>query len=197
LTNILKIRENVYKLYNYKSNVMKAIFVILIAVASMLSTLAVLSIGLQTAVPLSSSTAVAQPQSQQVEENATVHSNATQILNLSTGNKTFYEINQEIEDFNETKMGFPSDVFARPLLVVNKGDNVTIHFFNVESDATDRHSFTLGAPYNVDKDLAGGENATAKFTANQEGVFIFYCKYHLPTMTGELVVLPNFSQSSP
>jgi plastocyanin len=177
---------------------MKAIFIIAIVAASTITTLTFLSIGQQSGVrPLLLSTAFAQQlQPQQREENATTHSNVKQILNLSTGNKTFYEINQEIQNFNETKMGFPSDIFSRPLLVVNKGDNVTVHFFNVESDATDRHSFTLGAPYNIDKDLAGGENATATFTANQEGVFIFYCKYHMPTMTGELVVLPGPSSSS-
>ncbi len=165
---------------------MKQSFMIFIGSFIVLLTLVV---AMQAATLPLLTTAAAQQQS----ANTTVHSNVTaQILNLSTGNKTFYEINQELQNFNETKMGFPADVFSRPVLVVNKGDNVTIHFFNIETGATaDRHSFTLGAPYNIDMDIAEGQNATATFTANQEGVFIFYCKYHLPNMTGELVVLPT------
>ena len=173
---------------------MKTTAVAMLVAASTLATLSVvLSIGPQTGPRLSTAIAQQQPSSsqQQGQENATTPTNVPPLLNLSTGNKTFYEINQEIQNFNETKMGFPADVYSNPLLVVNKGDTVTIHFFNIESNATDRHSFTLGAPYNIDKDLAGGENATATFTANKEGVFIFYCKYHLPSMTGELVVLPT------
>jgi hypothetical protein len=84
------------------------------------------------------------PQDHQEVENPTVHSNITaQILNLSTGNKTFYEIYQEIQNVNETKMGFPADVYSRPVLVVNKGDNVTIQFLNVEPDVTDKHIHLL------------------------------------------------------
>ncbi len=170
---------------------MRTISMFLTTAVSALSMLAVLSSGLQTQIQLPLAL-TASAEEQQQSENTTVHSNVTaQILNLSTGNKTFYEIDQELQNFNETKMGFPADVFSRPVLVVNKGDNVTIHFFNIETDATDRHSFTLGAPYNIDVDIAGGQNATATFTANQDGVFIFYCKYHLPNMTGELVVLPT------
>ena len=176
-------------------NTMRTIVVITVASITALVTLAaVLPIGgllQQTALLLPSMTTTAVAQQQSQEENATVHTNAPPLLNLSTGNKTFYEVNQEIEDFNETKMGFPADVYSRPILIVNKGDNVTIHFFNIESNATDKHSFTLGAPYNIDIDLAGGQNATATFTANNEGVFVFYCKYHLPSMTGELEVVPT------
>jgi plastocyanin len=114
------------------------------------------------------------------------------MLDMSTGNKTFYLVNQEIANFNETKLGFPADVYSRPMLVVNKGDNVTIHFFNIEDQTGDRHSFTLAAPYYVDKDLAPGQNATTTFRADREGVFVYYCKYHMPSMTGELVVLPKW-----
>lgn len=179
---------------------MKAIIITPIEVASTLAVLVVvLSIGGLLPSMTTTPTAVAQQQqssSSSQEENATVHTNAPPILNLSTGNKTFYEVNQEIENFNETKMGFPADVYSRPVLIVNKGDNVTIHFFNIETNATDRHSFTLAAPYNIDMDLAGGQNATATFNANKEGVFVFYCKYHLPSMTGELIVVPTTTTKS-
>ena len=76
-------------------------------------------------------------------------------------------------------------------MVVNKGDNVTVHFYNVDPNKTERHSFTIGAPYNIDLDLAGGgESAVANFTADHEGIFQYYCKYHLPVMTGQLQVVP-------
>lgn len=124
-------------------------------------------------------------------ENATTHTAFPSMLDLSTGNKTFYLVNQEIANFNETKMGFPADIYSRPVLIVNKGDNVTIHFFNIEDKGGDRHSFTLAAPYYIDKDLTPGQNVTATFRAEQQGVFIYYCKYHMPSMTGELMVLPK------
>ncbi len=42
----------------------------------------------------------------------------------------------------------------------------------------------------VNIDLTGGESREVTFTADHEGVFPFYCKYHLPVMVGQLVVLP-------
>jgi nitrous-oxide reductase len=73
-------------------------------------------------------------------------------------------------------------------MVVNKGDTVNVQFYN--TDSTELHSFTIGMPYKIDKDVEGGQNATVTFTADQAGVFQYYCKYHLPTMTGQLVVMP-------
>jgi FtsP/CotA-like multicopper oxidase with cupredoxin domain len=60
-----------------------------------------------------------------------------------------------------------------------------------ENATEGRHSFTIDAqPYSVDIDTAGGEIGNATFTADQEGIFQYHCKYHPQTMTGELVVLP-------
>jgi plastocyanin len=61
------------------------------------------------------------------------------------------------------------------------------------TEATEgRHSFTIDAqPYSVDIDTAAGETGNATFTADQEGIFPYYCKYHPQTMTGQLVVLPT------
>jgi plastocyanin len=42
----------------------------------------------------------------------------------------------------------------------------------------------------VDIDLGFAENGNATFTATQAGIFDIYCKYHLPVMAGQLVVLP-------
>lgn len=71
---------------------------------------------------------------------------------------------------------------------VNTGDNVTIHFYNL--DLMDSHTFTIGAPYNADKIVASGQNATFKFKAAEAGIYRFYCRLYLPTMEGQLIVLP-------
>ena len=60
-----------------------------------------------------------------------------------------------------------------------------------------RHSFTITTPpYSVNIDTAAGETRNATFTADQTGIFHYFCKYHPQTMTGELVVLPPSSSSS-
>jgi plastocyanin len=106
------------------------------------------------------------------------------------GEKTFYVFTAEIEDVDEEKLKIAGDSFDLKTLVANKGDNVTIKFYNVDEVQTERHSFTIGDPYKVDIDVGFAENGNATFTADQTGVFTFYCKYHLPVMTGQFVVLP-------
>ena len=101
-------------------------------------------------------------------------------------NKVFYLFNSHVPDANETKLGIPTDLFAPSTITVNKGDTVTIHFFNIET--TEPHTFTLAAPYNIDTNVPQGQNATIVFHADHVGVFQYYCKYHLPTMIGQLVV---------
>jgi plastocyanin len=107
---------------------------------------------------------------------------------ITSSNKSFYIFTGETEGVNETKLGIPPDRFSPNIFAVNEGDTVTIHFYNLDSD--ERHTFTIGAPYNINKDLAGGQNATFTFRAGDEGAYTFYCTYHQPTMTGELIVLP-------
>jgi plastocyanin len=43
---------------------------------------------------------------------------------------------------------------------------------------------------NINEDLAGAQDTTINFVADKEGIFTYYCVYHLPTMTGKLVILP-------
>jgi plastocyanin len=116
----------------------------------------------------------------------------TTIPTLATsGTKEFYVFTAEIADVDEAQLKVAGDAFDIKTIVVNKGDNVTVHFYNVDPNKTERHSFTIGAPYNIDLDLAGGgESTVANFTANHEGIFQYYCKYHLPVMTGQLEVVP-------
>jgi nitrous oxide reductase len=106
-----------------------------------------------------------------------------------TGNKTFYLFSSENEGINETKLGIPGDTYNLHTMVVHKGDNVTVHFYNLEIDENERHSFTIGAPYKIDSDLVGNEHAVIKFKADHEGIFQYFCKYHPITMTGQLVVI--------
>jgi len=78
--------------------------------------------------------------------------------------------------------------FTPTQITVNQGDTVTIHFFNTHSDT--HHTFTLPA-YNLNIDVGPNQNKTFTFTATQAGVFVFTCSYHVPTMRGQLTVLPQ------
>jgi plastocyanin len=121
----------------------------------------------------------------------------TQSIMPASSNKTFYVFNAEIEGLDEATARIPGDIFNPPLIVVNRGDSVTVNFYNTEQETEERHSFTIDAqPYSVDIDIAAGESGNATFTAaaDQEGIFPYYCKYHLPTMVGQLVVLPPMTQ---
>jgi len=106
------------------------------------------------------------------------------------GEKTFYVFTAEVENVDEEKLKIAGDSFDVKTLVANKGDKVTVKFYNVDEVQTERHSFTIGDPYIVNIDVGFAGNGKATFTADLEGVFIYYCTYHLPVMTGQLVVLP-------
>jgi len=128
-------------------------------------------------------------------ENVTSNSNATtssaKIPSMSTpGEKTFYIFTSEVENVDDGKLKVAGDSYSVHTLVVNKGDKVTVHFYNVDDVKTERHSFTIGDPYKVDIDLGFGQNGNATFTADHSGLFTYYCRYHLPVMTGQLLVLP-------
>ena len=113
------------------------------------------------------------------------------IPSMSTpSEKTFYIFTSEVPNVDENKLKVAGDSFSVHTLVVNKGDKVTINFYNVDDVKTERHSFTIGDPYKVDIDLGFAQNGNATFTADQSGIFPYYCKYHLPVMTGQLLVLP-------
>jgi len=85
---------------------------------------------------------------------------AQQITTTATSspnmNTTFYLFTAEHDGVNLTKTGIEPDAYSPDSIIVNRGDIVVIHFYNV--DATDRHTFTLGTPYNVKVDLAAGQH---------------------------------------
>ena len=101
----------------------------------------------------------------------------------------FWIFTQEL-NADEEKLGLPVAVYTVTEITVHKGDNVTIHFYNPAEEADDRHTFTMQAPYQMSYDLAGGENKTFSFTADTVGRFTYYCTYDLPSMIGQLEVLP-------
>jgi len=105
----------------------------------------------------------------------------------SSGNQSFYLFNGELEDVNETLFG-THDVYTLQQMIVKSGDNVTVKFYNTEEE--ERHSFTMGTPFDINSDLAGGGNATINFSPQEPGIYEYYCIYHQPTMRGQLVVLP-------
>ena len=122
--------------------------------------------------------------------NMNLSSSAT-IPSLSTpGEKNFYVFTTEIEDVDEDKLKVAGDAFSVNTLVANKGDKVTVHFYNVDPVKEERHSFTVGDPYKVNIDVGFAENGNTTFTADNTGVFPFYCAYLLPVMAGQLDVLP-------
>jgi plastocyanin len=110
-------------------------------------------------------------------------------LSATPVEKIFRIFTSEIEHVEENKLGVAGDVYSLNTIVVEKGDKVTVNFYNVDDVQTEKHSFTMDN-YGVNIDLAFGENGNAMFTADQTGVFTYYCHYHLPVMTGQLVVLP-------
>jgi len=101
----------------------------------------------------------------------------------------FYIFTQEL-NADEEKLGVPVAVYSLTEITVHKGDKITIHFINTAEEADDRHTFTMEAPYQMNYDLAGGESTTFSFTADTVGTFTYYCTYDLPSMIGQLVVLP-------
>jgi hypothetical protein len=84
-----------------------------------------------------------------------------------TTNRIIYLFNSHVPSANETNLGIPTDLFAPSSIIVNKGDTVTVHFYNIEQG--EPHTFTLGAPYNIDKNVSPGQNATIVFKADHEG----------------------------
>jgi plastocyanin len=160
-----------------------------------------IAIILSLAIAMSSPILLVTPSEQQEavaqqDNNTTTPITTTQSIMPASSNKTFYVFSAEVEGLDQATARIPGDIFTPPIIVVNRGDSVTVDFYNTEQETEERHSFTIDAPpYSVDIDIAGGESGNATFTsADQEGIFPYYCKYHLPTMVGQLVVLPPMTQ---
>jgi plastocyanin len=145
----------------------------------------------------------------------TTPSTTNQTTASASNNKTFYLFNTELEGLDTATTGISHYIYSLPVIVANKGDSVTVHLFNIPeteeeeggteeggteeggteeggTEEVERHAFIIDTPpYSVNIDTAPGELGNATFTADQEGTFQYYCKYHPQTMRGELVVLPQ------
>jgi len=116
------------------------------------------------------------PSSSSVQNQKDSSSDPPFSLNAVGSNKSFYLYTGEIEGINETKLGMPADYYIPSIFVANNGDSITMHFYNLDGD--DRHTFTIGARYNINQDVSPMHNATFTFKAGHEGVYRFYCTYH-------------------
>ncbi len=179
----------------------KSIMILTTALTTRIAIIVSLAIAMSSVVlpvlfPSEQQQAVAQQQGNNITTNATTPITTTQPIMPVSSNKTFYVFSAEVEGLDEATARIPGDIYTPPLIVVNGGDSVTVNFYNTEQETEERHSFTIDAqPYSVDIDIAGGESGNATFTAaDQEGIFPYYCKYHLPTMVGQLVVLSPTTQ---
>ncbi len=136
-------------------------------------------------------------------------STTNQTTASASNNKTFYLFNTEEEGL--ATAGIDHYIYSLPVIVANRGDSVTVNLFNIaeteeegteeeETEGTEeveRHAFIIDTPpYSVNIDTAPGELGNATFTADQEGIFQYYCKYHPQTMRGQLVVLPPSSAAA-
>jgi plastocyanin len=179
----------------------KSIMILTTALTTRIAIIVSLAIAMSSVVlpvlfPSEQQQAVAQQQGNNITTNATTPITTTQPIMPVSSNKTFYVFSAEVEGMDEATARIPGDIYTPPVIVVNGGDSVTVNFYNTEQETEERHSFTIDAqPYSVDIDIAGSESGNATFTtADQEGIFPYYCKYHLPTMVGQLVVLSPTTQ---
>src|SRR5215213_7935168 len=156
----------------------------------------------------------------------TTPSTTNQTTASASNNKTFYLFNTELEGLDTATTGISHYIYSLPVIVANRGDSVTVHLFNIPeteeeeggteeggteeggteeggteegggTEEVERHAFIIDTPpYSVNIDTAPGELGNATFTADQEGIFQYYCKYHPQTMRGELVVVPQSQGAS-
>ena len=155
-----------------------------IAVITSIATIITIEYVMDITSPVSQKLAFAQTKANLTTTSATIPTPTT------PGAKEFYLFNLETPGVNKTKLKVEGDVYSITTMIANKGDNVTVHFYNLEKEPTARHSFTIGAPYNIDKETTGGQSVVISFRADHEGVFQYYCKFHPPEMRGQLMVVP-------
>ena len=104
--------------------------------------------------------------------------------------REFYLFSEVDENIVEEELGIPPDKFSLAEITVNRGDSVVIHFYNLEPEETqERHTFTIFETYQMNHDINAGEDVNIEFVADEAGIFQYACVYHMPTMTGNLVVL--------
>ena len=64
--------------------------------------------------------------------------------------------------------------FAPDVIRVNRGDKVIVHVTNIEQTRDELHGSAINN-YNINLVIDPGETKTVTFTADESGVFAFYC----------------------
>jgi plastocyanin len=170
--------------------ILAALSIVLVSIAS--SQILTAEITSASALPLTST----------AELSSTKQVNMTELTSSISGflaptTRTFNIYTTHVPGFNEIKgvqkANLTDDQYSLQTILVNQGDKVVVNLYNMEAPSGDRHSFTIGPPYNVNIDTAPTHNGSATFVADHPGIFKFYCEYHIPSMVGQLVVLANKS----
>lgn len=105
--------------------------------------------------------------------------------------REFYLFSEVEKTIDQEKLGIPPDMFSLEEMTVRKGDRVVVHFYNLEPEESEElHSFSMFGPYEMHNDVQAGGNKTIEFVADTVGIFEYQCVYHMPTMKGNLIVLP-------
>jgi plastocyanin len=193
----------------------KVVSIFVVAAIAAIFTLGVTT-SIFTTFPLGQQQAAAQQENTTASTTTTMSTTNQTMASASSTNNTFYLFNTELEGADVGTIGVDTYIYSLPVIVANRGDSVTVNLVNIaeteeEEEATEeeegtveeeeaateeegRHSFTIDTPpYSVNIDTASGQSGNATFTADQEGIFQYYCMYHPQTMRGQLVVLPSSS----
>lgn len=102
--------------------------------------------------------------------------------------KTFHIFTSEIGGREKLKL---ENSFYINSLAVEKGDKVTVNFYDLNPVRHERHSFIIGDPYKIDIDIAFSENENVTLTANNQLIDQYYSKRHQPLLDGQVLALPQ------
>ena len=151
-----------------------------------------LSIGIGIAAIIVAATAVYLSTSGILKQSTDEDRTDIAVIDQPPTEREFYLFTEVDENIDEVALGIPPDKFSLETIVVNKGDTVDIHFYNLEPTETqEKHSFTMATEgYQMHRDVEASQSVEIEFTADEAGVFEYECVYHTPTMKGKLVVLP-------
>jgi plastocyanin len=191
---------------------------LLVSIFVVAAIVAIFTLGITTSIFTAFPSGQQQAAAQQDNTTAAIATSTTnQTTASASNNKTFYLFNTELEGL---PAGMDHYIYSLPVILANRGDSVTVNLFNIaeaeaegteeeeaegteeeEAEGTEeeveRHAFIIDTPpYSVNIDTAPGEMGNATFTADQEGIFQYYCMYHPQTMRGQLVVLPSSAAAS-
>jgi|GEM_PF-2920165 len=145
-----------------------------------------LGLSLQAAASAATATAAATPRMKQAEALPRPHQAAAVAPTVE-----YTIVTNEIKSAPKGHPEIAVYRFDPGLIVVNRGDDVVLHFYGVKGPV---HPITIAA-YGVKTSVARGEIKTVRFHATHAGYFPIVCELHRTLqqhgpMIGTLVVLP-------